>query len=175
MRDRHARGRDRRRPQVSVEGLEVVLLIGLPGAGKSTFYRSRFSTTHAHVSKDLMPRSARHKGARQGRQIAQHLAKGRSVVVDNTNVTRADRTLIIERAHAQGASAVGFVFLSSVAESLERNARRAGRARVPDVAIFAFARRYQSPSFEEGFDALFAVRTLEDGRFEVKPIRRVRS
>ena len=33
-----------------------MILVGLPGAGKTTFYRERFAATHRHVSKDLMPR-----------------------------------------------------------------------------------------------------------------------
>ena len=32
--------------------MELVILVGLQGSGKSTFYRERFGSTHAHVSKD---------------------------------------------------------------------------------------------------------------------------
>lgn len=149
---------------------EVVLFIGLPGAGKSTFYRTRFASTHVQVSKDLMPRSARHKSARQLRQIEAALAEGRSVVVDNTNVTRADREPVIAKAHELGARAVGFWFRSSPRDSMRRNAGRQGRARVPDAAIRGFARRFETPAFEEGFDALFAVHTLDEGGFAVEPI-----
>lgn len=151
--------------------LEVVILVGLPGAGKSTFYRARFSDTHVQVSKDLMPRSARHKTARQLRQIGAALAEGRSVVIDNTNVTRHDRAPIIDTAHAHGARVVGCFFLSSLRESQRRNAGRQGRACVPDAAIRAFARRLERPSWDEGFDALYAVRTLDDGDFAVEPYR----
>ena len=34
--------------------MELVILVGLPGSGKTTFYQSRFAETHAHVSKDLL-------------------------------------------------------------------------------------------------------------------------
>ena len=34
---------------------ELVLLIGLQAAGKSTFYRARFAGTHDWVSKDRFP------------------------------------------------------------------------------------------------------------------------
>ena len=44
--------------------MEVVILVGLPGSGKTSFFQSRFAASHAHVSKDLLP-NARDKGARQ--------------------------------------------------------------------------------------------------------------
>jgi len=47
---------------------QLVIFVGLQAAGKSSFFRERFASTHAHVSKDLMPRAARDK---QAQQIAQ--------------------------------------------------------------------------------------------------------
>ena len=149
--------------------MEVVLLIGLQGSGKSTFFRERFADTHVHVSKDLMPPSARNKGRRQRELIAQALAEGRSVVVDNTNVSREDRAEPIAQARAQGARVVGFVFDTPIADCLRRNATRTGRARVPEVAIFATRKRFVPPTLEEGFDALYRVKA-GDG-FEVTPLQ----
>ncbi|MBM3820330.1 MAG: ATP-binding protein [Acidimicrobiia bacterium] len=64
--------------------MECVILIGLPGAGKSSVYRERFAGTHDHVSKDLM-RPARRPQRRQAQLVAAPLAAGRPVVIDNTN------------------------------------------------------------------------------------------
>src|SRR5262249_39957189 len=63
---------------------ECVILVGLPGAGKSTLARSRFPD-HTCISKDALPRSGRDKQARQDALLRAALAAGRSVVVDNTN------------------------------------------------------------------------------------------
>jgi predicted kinase len=38
--------------------MELVVFIGLPASGKSSFYRQRFSSTHALVSKDRMSRTS---------------------------------------------------------------------------------------------------------------------
>ncbi len=47
-----------------------------------------------------------------------------------------------------------------------RNEMREGKARVPDVAIYATAKKLVAPSIEEGFDELLCVR-LNDSTFEV--------
>ena len=54
-----------------------------------------------------------------------------------------------------------------VAQCLERNRQRTGKARVPDVAIFATLKKLVRPSYKEGFDRLFYVRMADDGTFEV--------
>jgi adenylate kinase family enzyme len=86
--------------------LECIILIGVPGAGKTTFYRSYFASTHTHVSKDLWPHAAGRE-ARQQRVIDQALASGHSVVVDNTNPTAASRAAIIAAARNRGARVIG--------------------------------------------------------------------
>src|SRR5262249_2223091 len=80
------RPRETSRRRKGVSAHECVILVGLPGAGKSTFVRSRFPD-HTHVSKDTLPRHARDKQARQDAAIRTSLSAGRPVVVDNTNVT----------------------------------------------------------------------------------------
>ena len=148
--------------------MELVVFVGLPGSGKSGYFKSRYAGTHAHVSKDLFPRSADRKSERQLLQIEQALKAGRSVVVDNTNLRRGDRAPLIEAARRAGARAVAVHFLCSVNEALGRNAAREGRARVPAVAIFTAARRLEPPVPEEGFDEIVRVR-LGEGGFEMVP------
>lgn len=148
---------------------ECVILIGLPASGKTTFYRERFAGTHDHVSKDLM-RNVRHPERRQQALIAESLAGGRSVVVDNTNPTRAIRAAIIEAARARGARVIGYFFPTEAGDALRRNRTREGRERVPDVAIFTVRKRLEPPVEQEGFDELYVVTLDESTRaFEVRP------
>lgn len=141
---------------------EVVVFVGLQGAGKTTFFRERFAETHAHVSKDLFP-NARRPEQRQRRLIADALEAGRPVVVDNTNASRAERQPVLDIARAHGARTVAYFFDEDVKACLERNARREGRARVPPVGVFAALKRLQRPTREEGFDEVFVVRLGEHG------------
>ncbi|HYT66790.1 MAG TPA: ATP-binding protein [Vicinamibacterales bacterium] len=136
--------------------LECVILVGLPGAGKSTLYRARYPH-YEHISKDNFPAHARNKQARQDAALRVALGAGRSVVVDNTNVTPADRAAIITIAHEFGARVVGYYVEASVREAIARNEARGGRAKVPKVAIFTAAKRLVPPLKDEGFDELHVV------------------
>jgi predicted kinase len=150
--------------------MELVLFIGLQGSGKSSFYRERLAATHVHVSKDLWP-NARRREARQRRLIAQALAEGRSVVVDNTNPLVEDRAPLIAIGREHGARVVGYAFESDLEACLARNAARVGRALVSEKAIHITSRKLSWPSYAEGFDALFHVRFDPQGGFHVREWR----
>jgi predicted kinase len=149
--------------------MELVILVGLQGSGKTTFYRDRFAVTHAHVSNDNFrsnPRPAR----RQRHLITEAFAAGRSVVVDNTNPTAADRAELVELGRAAGTTVACYFFPPDVEASLRRNAAREGKARVPDHAVRITAARLEPPTPAEGFDRLYAVRAVEGGGFEVAEV-----
>jgi predicted kinase len=149
---------------------ECIILVGLQGAGKTTLYQRYFADTHAHVSMDLFP-NAPNKSARLLRELAEALDAGRSVVVDNTNPTAAVRAPIIQAARARGADVVGYHVLATTREAVARNRQREGRARVPDVGIFATAKRLEPPVRTEGFDRLYRARVQADGSFQVDEFR----
>ena len=146
--------------------VELVILVGLQASGKSTFFRERFAATHEHVSKDLL-RNNKNLNRRQAQLIEDALEAGRPIVVDNTNPAVEDRRPLIQLGREHGAKIVGYYFDASVRECLRRNAGREGKARVPDVAIFAAAKKLVPPSYSEGFDGLFRVRVTENSTFEV--------
>ena len=151
---------------------ECVILIGLPGAGKTTFYRERFAATHDHVSKDRL-KGTRRPSRRQEQLLVEALSNGRSVVIDNTNPSTAVRAPLIALARAHGAEVTGYYFSTEASDALRRNLARQGRERVPDVAIFAIRKQLEPPSAAEGFDRLFTVRVNEETRtFEVEPYSR---
>jgi predicted kinase len=141
---------------------ELAILVGLPGSGKTGFVHAHLAG-HLHVSNDL---GKGRGGPRPSAQVAPALAAGRDVVVDNVNARAQDRAPLIAAARAHGARVVGYVLETEAGECLRRNRAREGRARVPDVAIFAARKRLQVPTLGEGFDALFTVRAME-GRYTV--------
>ena len=146
--------------------MEMIIFIGLQASGKSTFFRTHFATTHVHVSKDLLSNNKR-PARRQQQLIEEALQAGHSVVVDNTNVTKEARAELIHLGHLYGATIIGYYFETNVRQSLERNRQRTGKARVPDIAIFATLKKLVRPTCAEGFDQLFHVRTAGDETFEI--------
>jgi predicted kinase len=129
---------------------ELVVMVGLQGCGKSTWVREHLAATHVVVSKDHWP-NARRREQRQTRVVAEHLAAGRSVVVDNTNPRREDREPLVELARGAGVRARAVWLDVPVATCLERNLAREGRARVPLEGVLATRRRLVPPTTEEGF------------------------
>ncbi len=144
----------------------MIIFVGLQASGKSSFYRARFETTHEHVSKDLL-RNNKNRNRRQEQLIAAALRAGNPVVIDNTNPTVEERQPLVALGREYGAKIVGYYFESHVRRCLERNRQRTGKARVPDVALYAAAKRLVPPSYSEGFDELYGVRIADDFAFEV--------
>lgn len=142
--------------------MQAVIFMGLPGSGKSSFYKERFFSSHVRISLDLM--KTRH---RERRFMELCLATDQRFVIDNTNPARLDRSKYIEAAKAGRFSVAGYYFQSKVEDCLRRNAGRPEAERVPDVAILSAAKKLQLPSLSEGFEQLFYVR-LENGRFVVE-------
>lgn len=140
---------------------ELVLFSGLQGSGKTTFYQRRFAATHVHVSRDLL-RNNSNPARREAFLVDAALARGASVVVDNTHPSADTRAPLVSLGKRHGAVLTAYFFVPDIAQSLRRNALRVGKAKVPEVAIYATMKRLRAPTWEEGFDGLFEVVTTPD-------------
>ena len=145
--------------------------MGLQASGKTTFYRQHLAGTHALVSRDLF-RNHRRPSDRQRTLLEAELRAGRSVAVDNTNPTAADRAAILAVARAFGAATACYYFPPDVRACIDRNARREGRERVPLPGIFATRKRLAPPTLAEGFDRLLEVEPCGGGEFRVREVPR---
>lgn len=143
--------------------MELVLFIGIQATGKSLFYRERFFHTHVRVNLDML--RTRHREA----LLFQACLDGQQrLVVDNTNLTRAERARYIAPAKAAHFLVIGYFFRSRVAEALVRNGQRTGDQRVVDKAIFGASGRLELPARTEGFDALYFVTLGAAAEFTVE-------
>lgn len=141
---------------------EAVILIGLQGSGKSTFYQQHFFTTHVRINLDML--KTRH---RERTLLQACIAMQQHFVVDNTNVLASERSVYITAAQAARFLISGYFFDPDVQACIARNAQRSGREQVPIKGILGAARRLQPPTLSEGFDVLYHVRVDAAGTFVV--------
>jgi predicted kinase len=146
--------------------MELILFVGLQASGKTSFYVERFLHSHARVSLDLLRTRPRER-----KFLELCLATRMPVVVDNTNPTRADRLRYVDPAKAAGYAVHLYFFRSRVAECIARNEGRAGKARVPRIALLGTSKRLEVPSPDEGFDVMRFVTIADGGGFTVEDWR----
>jgi len=142
--------------------MEVILLVGIPASGKSSFYQRRFAMTHVRVNRDMLGTKARERSLFQW-----CLDHQQACVIDNTNTTREIRAQWIEPARAAGYPVICYYMQSNVMECLERNRSRLGSACIPDVGVRDHHARLEIPSLDEGYAALRFV-TMSGMDFKVE-------
>ena len=143
----------------------IVILMGLQGSGKSTFYSQHLSDDFVHVNLDTL--KTRHQ---EKLLIEECMQRESNFAIDNTNPTRLDRERYIKTAKEAGYRIVGYFLESKIKACMQRNALREGKARVPEKAIAATSNKLEIPSYDEGFDELYFVKnngetmTIEEWR-----------
>ena len=137
--------------------MEMIIFIGIPASGKSSFYKANFFTTHMRISLDLFnTRNKEHRLMDTALHVQQRM------VIDNTNVSRHDRSLYIVKAKARRYRIIGYYFRSPLQECMQRNAMRQGKEHVAHAGLLAKYRQLEEPVYDEGYDALYAVDLIND-------------
>jgi len=133
--------------------MEAVIFIGIPGSGKSTFFLERFFATHIRINLDML--KTRH---REMIMLSACLKAKQSFVVDNTNITAAERARYIPLVRQAGFRVVGYYFQSGLGASLQRNQQRSGKALIPRKGVIGRYHQLELPNLAEGFDELYYVK-----------------
>ncbi|MBE6359273.1 MAG: ATP-binding protein [Lentisphaerae bacterium] len=139
---------------------EIIIFTGIPASGKTTFYQQKFAATHIHISLDVL-----HTRNQENKMLEEVFASGKSCVIDNTNVSVADRKKYIDIAQKYSYKIIGYYFRSSIDECRIRNNRRHGKKQVPEIALRYKAAHLERPAMQEGFDELYYVKIVDD-KFE---------
>lgn len=142
----------------------VVLTIGLPGSGKTSWFRRRAITP---LSSDLLRMMLFDDITEQRYQdlvfsTLRYLLRARMIAhmpwnyVDATNLSPRERRGWIKMAQEFGYEVHAVYFDVPIEVCVERNARR-GRM-VPDEVMQRMAGKLRAPTFEEGFSKITVVR-----------------
>ena len=147
----------------------VVLAIGLPGSGKTTWYKRRGVTP---LSSDLLRTilfdditDQRYSGlvfsTLRSLLRARLIAKMPWNYVDATNLSAHERRQWIKMAKSFGYEAQAVYFDVPLPVCMERNSKR--ERRVADDVMQKMAERLRPPSFKEGFSKITVVRVKGHG------------
>lgn len=130
---------------------EMIIFIGIQASGKTTFYHQHLAE-YVHISLDIL-----HTRNKERIALEECFSSGKSMVIDNTNPTAADRAGYISKAKAHGYHITGYFFRSCISDCVRRNEKREGKAKVPKTAIAATSNKLEMPDYAEGFDKLYFV------------------
>jgi len=142
--------------------MEAIILVGIQGSGKTTFYRERFSETHVRISLDEVRTRERERAL-----VRECLKAGRPFVVDNTNVLASERATYIAAAKAAGFRVTAYYFRIPLRAAIARNNRRQPGEIIPVPALIATLKRLQPPTLGEGLDQIYTVELGADNEFVV--------
>ncbi len=141
--------------------MKVVILIGLPGSGKSTFAK-KFFPGYAYINQDTLGDRAACLKA-----MTDALEKKQDIVVDRCNVNKSQRKYWIDL--ALGYSVDDLIAVSLDVHEEECIARVNSRREHPNMnfemplskvreIVYNFNKSFEQPTHDEGFNVLMSVR-----------------
>jgi len=131
---------------------EAVVMVGYPGAGKTTIARGVFETAgYWRVDGDVYGTVAKMLG-RADEGIA---AGARSVVFDSTGGSLTRRMAFVSWARGVGLPVRAVWVNTPIEEALRRNVGRVKA--VPPVALYAYRKHFEEPTVAEGFEEIVRV------------------
>jgi predicted kinase len=146
-----------------MERVKLIVLCGIPGSGKST-YATRYvedNINSIHISSDAIRAELYGNESIQGnpsevfslmqKRTVEALNEGKNVVYDATNITRKDRSSIIEIC-PKFAKIECYIIWAPIEECIRQDASR--DRTVGKEVIDRMLKRFQAPFFDEGIDEI---------------------
>eukprot|EP01127_Copromyxa_protea_P001970 TRINITY_DN1186_c0_g1_i2.p1 TRINITY_DN1186_c0_g1~~TRINITY_DN1186_c0_g1_i2.p1 ORF type:complete len:394 (-),score=106.18 TRINITY_DN1186_c0_g1_i2:55-1236(-) len=145
------------------EEQEMVIMVGLPASGKSTFSEKYF-VPHGYVriNKDTLGTAAKCNALTK-----EALREGQSVVIDNTNGSLANRKEAIAIAQTYKVPVRCFIMNTPREVAAHLNYVRVaetkgGTRRIPDVAYNVYNKNFSAPQKSEGIDEIITIDFFPD-------------
>ena len=150
---------------------KLIVLVGITGAGKSTFaddYLSKNPDT-VYLSSDKIRGIIGKDESDQTvtpqvfsiikREVDKNLKDGKTVMVDATSLNPKERRDYLDAADKYGVDAIAYTFERSREQLIKNQEKRAasGGRRVPDFVIDKMLAKYVPPSIGEGFKQIIIM------------------
>lgn len=141
-------------PFVVPDNGTVVIFVGFPGSGKTTYYNKYFKDS-VYINQDIL------KTKNKCHKIFKDSIKGNTtIVVDNTNPSIEARKFYIDEARSNNKKIVCYNFTTSrkCSEHLNSFRDRLGiRSRVPSIVYNIYNKNFIIPSLSENFDEIVDI------------------
>ena len=149
----------------------LILLVGIPGSGKTTYAEKYIEENHntVHLSSDKIRAELWGDEATQGdnnevfslmqSRAIEALNNGQNVVYDATNITRKDRSYIIALC-PKFAKIECHIIWAPIETCIERDAAR--ERTVGKAVIDRMLKRFQAPYYDEGIDEIKVIWNTPD-------------
>ena len=138
--------------EICSEKQEVVIFVGCPASGKSSFYKAHMRPKgYVHVNRDTLG-----SWQRCVAECNKALLAGKSVVIDNTNPDGESRWRYIECAQKHKVPVRCFQFMTSIAHAKHNNrfreltVRDASYQKVNDPVFNMYKSKFVEPVVSEG-------------------------
>ena len=146
----------------------VYILIGLQGAGKSTYAKELSEKTGAIIvsSDEIRERKNGNRSiTKDDRKVFKEMRltikdlilEGKDVIVDATNVTIKKRASFLSPEVSLDAKKIAIVFNKKVSTCVYQNFQRDVSKQVPKYAIYCLAKHFVYPTLDEGFDDIIEI------------------
>ncbi|KAJ8306571.1 hypothetical protein KUTeg_017116 [Tegillarca granosa] len=137
---------------------EVVIMVGAPATGKSTF-RQRYLEPHGYIAVNRDTLGTMEKCIKAGKEA---LANNKSIVADNTNPTVDARSNFVKLAKQKGILCRCFwmktpIELAHHLNFVRQNQTNGKVRRIPDVGYAVYNKNFQKPTMAEGFSEIIEI------------------
>ena len=146
--------------------LKCLVLVGIPGSGKSTFCKKIIETENFIIeSSDNIRELYNLWGPENNKEVfkllyektLKDLKNDCNVIYDATNINFKDRYRFLELIKDINCEKIAVVFNTPIEECKRRNDNRSGYAKVPEHVIDRMYNNFNQPSLDEGFDQILNV------------------
>lgn len=136
----------------TIKTQEVVLMMGYPGSGKSTYALKHFSKTNYTILHGDAYKSVQYKIVKA---LKKELSEGQSVVIDATHSSVKKRAVFLKIAKDSCLHTRVIHINVSIEQAMYQNQKR--EKPVPKIAMWMFRKHYEKPTKTEGMDDLIVV------------------